>query len=201
MESFVQIKWDQKKYEGKLTYEEGDLVEVDLAESVDIGVGKPVDCLLARNYEEIYNFNGVVLARNDTRLLLFIPPTESDYRLQRRRYPRFDTKAKGWVTSCEAFHSKDLFDQQSVEIINLSLGGLAFRCNKELNSKHQFKLYIDLSYNQSGGTLCADVEIIHTRKANDYLYGCKVTGITSRNLYMLRRYLLQRQLEMLLESK
>ncbi|MCK9907439.1 hypothetical protein MXD63_46505, partial [Frankia sp. Cpl3] len=71
--------------------------EVVFAEQINVAAGDPVACLLTRNFEAIHNFEGVVLAREDHRLILFHSPTLIEFREQRRRYPRFDTDVKGWI--------------------------------------------------------------------------------------------------------
>lgn len=192
MDSIVQIKWGKKMYEGQVTYEEGDLVEVVFTEPISIAVGDPVNCILTRNYSEVQNIQGVVLGKDEKRLILFHSPTVTEFREQRRRYPRFDVDLQGRLVPADG--SGECW----VKVTNISLGGLAFHTQRNMAVKTSFKLSMDLP-DSHGREERVDLkgEIIHIRDQEKYLYGCKVTGINSKNLHVIRRYILNRQLEML----
>lgn len=196
MESILQIKVDEKIYEGNVTYEEGDLIEAVFSERIAFSAGESVNCLLTRSYEAVHSFQGVVLAREHNRLILFHPPTAVEFREQRRRYPRFDVKLAGWIRQLHMDASQITYRDTSIEIINIGLGGLAFRCEKQLPLNAVFVVYTELAeLNHGGDIMQARVQILHERAEKSFLYGCKIKEITSKNFHTLRKYILQRQLE------
>jgi len=197
MESILQVKRGKKMYEGKVTYEEGDLLEVVFEEEIDFSVGDPIPCMITRNYEQMNNFEGVILARDAHRLIIFHSPTAVEFKEQRRRYPRFDVLIEGWIRLPEAAATKQPLIDPMVEVINVSLGGLAFRFDQKLKVKTQLPIYIELyGKNREDGAVHARLEVLHTKEeGGSYLYGCKINEINSKNLLVLRKYLLQRQLE------
>jgi hypothetical protein len=83
-----------------------------------------------------------------------------------------------------------------IEIINIGLGGFAFRCEKQLPLNAVFVIYTELSgLNKQGEIVQARVQILHERAEKPFLYGCKIKEITSKHFHTLRKYILQRQLE------
>ncbi|WP_134685722.1 PilZ domain-containing protein [Brevibacillus migulae] len=197
MESILQIKRGKKMYEGKVTYEEGDLLEVVFEEEIDFSVGDPIPCMITRNYEQMNNFEGVILARDAHRLIIFHSPTAVEFKEQRRRYPRFDVSFDGWIRLPESDPAKHPLIDPMVEVINVSLGGLAFRYNEKLKVKTVMPFYMELyGKNRDDGVVNARLEILHIKEeGGSYLYGCRIIEINSKNLLVLRKYLLQRQLE------
>jgi c-di-GMP-binding flagellar brake protein YcgR len=197
MESILQIKRGKKMYEGKVTYEEGDLLQVVFDEQIDLPVGDPVNCMITRNYEEMHTFEGVILARDEKRLIVFHSPTAIEYKEQRRRYPRFDVSWKGWIRVPGTEKPKATLVYPSVNVVNVSLGGLAFRFDQKLPMKTRIPFYTELyGRNREEGEVKAHLEVMHMKdEADSYLYGCKIVEIDSKSLLTLRKYLLQRQLE------
>lgn len=84
-----------------------------------------------------------------------------------------------------------------VKVTNVSLGGLAIHTPEKLSVKTECKLTMELPDMRLDGRVELNAQIIHAREQEQYMYGCKVTGITAKNLHVLRRYILNRQLEML----
>lgn len=194
MDPIVQIKWGKKMYEGTVTYQEGDIVEVVFHEPLGAAVGDPVNCIITHNYSEVQNINGVVLAKDDKRIILFYSPTITEFREQRRRYPRFDVEVDGLIrVQAEDGTREELI----VKVTNVSLGGVAIESRERLQIKTPFRLAMELTGQRNEGRVELNAEIIHIREQERFLYGCKVTGISARSLHILRRYILNRQLEML----
>lgn len=198
MDSILQIKMGTKMYEGSVTYEEGDLIEAVFPDRLDLTVGDQLPCLMTNNYETINNFQAVVIAKDDNRIFLFHSPTAMEFREQRRRYPRFDMDVKGWIQyrSKDPAHPFDVCNHM-VDVINLSLGGLAFRTNKEVPSDSELLFFVELyGRNRQEGLVQANLQIIHERNdKGTFFYGCKIKSIRSRYLHALRKYILQRQLK------
>ncbi|RNB92350.1 PilZ domain-containing protein [Brevibacillus fluminis] len=190
MDSIVQIKLGKKMYEGQVTYQEGDVVEVVFSEPLTAQVGDPVSCLITHNYSEIQNFNGVILAKDDKRIILFYSPTATEFREQRRRYPRFDVNFDAVL---ERKQEDGSTNKLIVKVTNVSLGGLALHTSEKLASKTEYRISVQLP----DARVDLAVMNIYTREENGFHYGCKVTSISSKNLHVLRRYILNRQLEML----
>ncbi|UYZ13015.1 PilZ domain-containing protein [Brevibacillus sp. WF146] len=197
MESILQIRKGKQLFEGSVTYEEGDLIEAVFPDQVEVTVGEQLPCLRTSNYDTISNFEAVVLAKERNRLFLFHSPTVLEFREQRRRYPRFDMDVQGWIQ----YQSVDpaaanAFSYQKVDLVNLSLGGLAIRTNKPVPDERKLFFYVELyGRNRADGIVQADLQVIHERvEGPHYFYGCKIVGISSRYFHTLRKYLLQRQL-------
>jgi c-di-GMP-binding flagellar brake protein YcgR len=197
MESILQIRKGKQLFEGSVTYEEGDLIEAVFPDQVEVTVGDQLPCLRTSNYDTISNFEAVVLAKERNRLFLFHSPTVLEFREQRRRYPRFDMDVKGWIQYQPVDPAVDnVFSYQKVDLVNLSLGGLAIRTNKPVPGKRKLFFYVELyGRNRADGIVQAELQVIHERvEGPHYFYGCKIVGISSRYFLTLRKYLLQRQL-------
>lgn len=199
MDNFIQIKRGKKLVEGVVKYEQGDIVEARFEEVVDVSVGDPVSCMITRDLSEIYSFEGIVIAREPMRLIIFNPPTVLEYKEQRRRYPRYDVNLPGWIRVASSDVSKTGLADPKVEVINLSLGGLAFRYDQKLTPKTHVSFYSEL-YGRDSGIVQSKLEVVHVNEQDGYVHGCKVVDITGKSLHELRKYLLQRQLEELKHS-
>lgn len=194
MENFIQIKRGTKLIEGVVKYEQGDLVEARFEEEIDVSVGDPVSCMITRDLSEIYSFEGIVMAKEPKRLIIFNPPSVLEFKEQRRRYPRYDVNLPGWIRISSPAAPKLGLADPKVEVVNLSLGGIAFRFNQKLAPKSHVSFYSEL-YGRDEGIVQSKLEIIHVNDQDGYVHGCKIVDITSKSLHELRKYLLQRQLE------
>jgi len=198
MESILQIKRGNRVIEGNVTYEEGDLIEAVFPGQVDVTVGDQLPCLLTIDYESISNFEAVVVAKEKNRLFLFHSPTAVEFREQRRRYPRFDMELKGWI-QYPSQEPDSLFSvhSQMVDLVNLSLGGLALRSDKSIPEEQPIIFSAELyGRNRPDGVIKAELKIIHERIEDPHhLFGCTIKGINARHFHNLRKYILQRQIE------
>ncbi|GED59649.1 PilZ domain-containing protein [Brevibacillus formosus] len=198
MESIIQIRKGNRVIEGHVTYEEGDLIEAVFPGPLDVTVGDQIPCLLTADYETISTFEAVVVAKDKNRLFLFHSPTAAEFREQRRRYPRFDMEVKGWIQyptqEPDSFFS---VYSQMVYLVNLSLGGLAFRSDKQIPEDQQIVFSFELyGRNRPDGVVKTDLVIIHERiEGPNYFYGCTIKGINARHFHNLRKYILHRQIE------
>ncbi len=194
MEDIIQIKHGKKMIEGSVKYEQGDIVEAVFEEEIEISVGDPVSCMITRDLSEIYSFQGVVLAKEPKRLIIFNPPSVLEFKEQRRRYPRYDVTLPGWIRVVSQNTSKTGIADPKVEVVNLSLGGLAFRFEQKIAPKTQLTFYSEL-YGREKGIVQSKLEVIHINEQDGYVHGCKIIDITSKSLHELRKYLLHRQLQ------
>jgi c-di-GMP-binding flagellar brake protein YcgR len=198
MDRIIQIKKEKKVIEGTVIYEEGDLIEALFDSAPEISVGDQLPCLLTSDYETFSNFQGVVVAREKNRLFFFYSPTVTEFREQRRRYPRFDMDIKGWL-QYRAQEPVTLFSVNSlmVDLVNLSLGGLAFRSDRQVPADASLFFSAELyGRNRPDGVIKGEIQVIHEQqKAPYFLYGCTFRGLTGRYFHNLRKYILQRQLE------
>lgn len=198
MESILQIKQGNRMFEGSVTYEEGDLIEAVFPTKMEVAVGDQLPCLLTQDYETISNFEAVVVAKEQNRLFLFHSPTVVEFREQRRRYPRFDMNLKGWI-QYRTQKPASLFSvcSQMVDLVNVSLGGLAFRSDKPIPCEQPVYFSAELyGRNRPDGIIKTELKVLHERvEGSHYLFGCTIKGISARHFHNLRKYLLQRQLE------
>lgn len=198
MESMIQIKRGNRMVEGIVTYEEGDLIEALFSDETEVAVGDQLRCLLTPDYETISTFEAVVVAREKNKLFLFHSPTATEFREQRRRYPRFDMEIKGWLQYRTQEPASLLsLSNQMVDLLNLSLGGLAFRTEKELPIDQPFFFSAELyGRNRPDGVIKVEMQAIHTRLVGGHHhYGCTIKGISARHFHNLRKYILHRQLQ------
>jgi c-di-GMP-binding flagellar brake protein YcgR len=198
MTSILQIKMGKKMYEGNVTYEEGDLIEAVFSDNLEVTVGDQLRCLMTTHFETITNFEAVVIAKQENRVFFFHSPTALEFREQRRRYPRFDMDRKGWIQYQSPDTTRQLaVSAQMVDLVNLSLGGLAFRTSKPIPVDGELTFFVDLyGRNRPDGFVRASLKALHDKTDPPYyLYGCKITSIGSRSFLNLRKYILQRQLE------
>jgi len=201
MESLLQVKYAEHAYEGRVTYEEGDVIEVVFSETHAIPVGAALACTLLRMEDQRENFQGVVLARDDHRLVLFYSPTAQEFREQRRRYPRIPVDVKGWIRPENMEITSTIHVDPSVQVINISLGGLAFRYAKALEVGTKLGFYTELyGRHREDEAVLAKLEVTHVQEeSGSYVYGCKITELSAKDLRIIRKYLLERQLEQLAE--
>ncbi|WP_421616998.1 PilZ domain-containing protein [Brevibacillus sp. TJ4] len=197
MDRIIQIKKEKKTIEGTVIYEEGDLIEALFETAPEVVVGDQLPCLLTSDYETFVTFQGVVLARENNRLFFFYSPTVAEFREQRRRYPRFDMDLRGWLQYPAQEPTLFSINSLMVDLVNLSLGGMAFRCDRQVPSEAPLYFSAELyGRNRPDGVISGEIVIIHEQHKSPYfLYGCKFRGLTSRYLHNLRKYLLQRQLD------
>lgn len=198
MESMIQIKKGSRMIEGIVTYEEGDLIEALFPCDPEVMVGDQLRCLLTADYETISTFDAVVVATDNHKLFLFHSPTAAEFREQRRRYPRFDMDVKGWLQyRTQEPRSLLSLNNQMVDLLNLSLGGLAFRTDREIPNDQPLYFSAELyGRNRPDGLIKAELSIMHERFSPPYrLYGCTIKGIHARHFHNLRKYILHRQLE------
>lgn len=198
MESIIQIRKGNQVVEGQVTYGEGDLIEAVFPQQLEVTVGDQIPCLLIGDFETISNFEAVVVAKDKNRLFLFHSPTISEFREQRRRYPRFDMDVKGWV-QYPTQEPDSLFSvySQMAYLVNMSIGGLAFRVDKPVpvdkGIVFSFELY---GRNRPDGVVKTELNVIHERiEGPHYFYGCTIQSISARHFHNLRKYILHRQIE------
>ncbi|MGZ0052125.1 PilZ domain-containing protein [Brevibacillus gelatini] len=198
MESIIQIRKGNRVVEGQVTYGEGDLIEAVFPQQLEVTVGDQIPCLLIGDFETISNFEAVVVAKDKNRLFLFHSPTISEFREQRRRYPRFDMDVKGWV-QYPTQEPDSLFSvySQMAYLVNMSIGGLAFRVDKPVPVDQgivfSFELY---GRNRPDGVVKTELNVIHERiEGPHYFYGCTIQSISARHFHNLRKYILHRQIE------
>lgn len=194
MDSIIQVKIAKKLCEGTITYEEGDLIEASFPEELNVSVGDPLQCMITRNFTEINSFQGIILAKEPSRLIIFNPPSVIEFKEQRRRYPRYDVNVPGWIRVLTPDRGKNGLSDPKVEVVNLSLGGLAFRFDQKLAPKTNLTFYTEL-YGREEGVIQSHLEVIHINEEDGFVHGCKVVDMTSKSLHELRKYLLQRQLD------
>jgi len=197
MDTILKIKSGSKRYEGSVTYEEGDLIEAVFGDQPDLSVGDQLPCLMTTNDEVISRFEAVVIAKAGKRLFLFHSPTAVEFREQRRRYPRFDTDIQGWLEFPPEDRDRFGVANRAVRVINLSLGGIAIRSETPLPVDAEPLLFVELyGRNQADGLIRPRLQIIHERvDSSHYDYGCRIRTIRSQSFHNLRKYILQRQLE------
>lgn len=198
MDRIIRIKKEQKIWQGIVMYEEGELIEATFDDDPEVTAGEQLSCLVTSDYETFWRLQGVVVARDKNRLFLFCPPTPSEFREQRRHYPRFDMESKAWLHfSCPKPDESLAGKFMMVDLLNLSLGGMAFRSEKPVPLEVPLSFSAELyGRNRPDGVITGKVQLIHEHhKPPYYLYGGKFIEMPSRYFHNLRKYLLLRQLE------
>lgn len=182
-------------YEGRITYEEGDLVKAVFPQQINHAIGDQANCTITDETGEEYSFEGTILANEGNELLLFKPLEEWAEGRQNRRYPRFDVQLTGWMS----YPDED--EGAEIRVVNIGLGGFAFLYHQALPIKRSFTFrlnpYGHLQEATADTLIEATAEVVHIKEEAEYLHGCEITHIPEQSLHILRKYLLQRQMEKL----
>lgn len=178
---YIKISIRGEISQAALFFIEGELMNVIVKNPDQFNSGDTVVCLY-----ESQKFETKIIKKQDNNLYLFVPWFEALQDSERRRAARVSYVVEGQVHSGEK-HEK-------VRLIDLSVRGIGFSCEKKLlNTDLQV-----ISFMIEDVTNHFTIRIQNEQKLDDiYRYGGSFIGVSVKDLFYVRRYILNRQLEKL----
>lgn len=178
---------------GIVSYIEGDIIEVELMQSGYYKPGDPVKLT-------VYSNNGfLILASSvlavDVGILIVLNPPENQRLSQRRQYPRIQISDSGTLhyLSWNKEGKNKLQDPLSVNICNLSLGGIGFTMPTDPGTRTLMVAELELI----GGDMRCKVEILRKEPLPDGIFlGSRIIEIAPEHLVALRGFILRRQIKL-----
>lgn len=178
---------------GRISYMEGELIEIDLPQFGSYELGEPVKIVIYSS-EGLISFETTVIAKGDNSVFFVNSPDIQRRFLKRRQFPRLDISVGGFILSISdeaETRTKTLDPFEPMEVTNLSEGGVGFLSALELPKK--CLLYLELKFETS--FLCK-VDVVHTRFAErGFYYGCSFRDLPPQQKQALRAFILRKQIE------
>jgi len=178
---------------GVLTYAEGDLLEVEIAEYQDFELGESVKITIYSPVG-IHILQSSVIAKYEGAILIIHPPNHQSKFEDKRKYPRIATNKGGHIL--KIVRHEDLFvldEPLSFNLSNISLEGIGFILPKtELFSIHtKFHGELDLGYRFP----CIFMIVRKQVSEEGIFYGAELLEVSEEYERNLRAFILKQQIE------
>lgn len=164
-----------------LFFIEGELMNVVVMNPDQFNSGDTVICL-----HKSQKFETKIIKKQDNNLYLFVPWFAALQDSERRRAARVSYIADGQVQSGEK--------NERVRLIDLSIRGIGFSCENKLMNTELYRIIFMIDDVRNHFT----IGIQNEQKLDDvYRYGGSFIGVSVKDLFYVRRYILNNQLEKL----
>ncbi len=192
--SRVSVEKDAYIATGVVSYIEGDILEIELPQSKVYKPGDPVKLT-------VYSANGFLILPSsviakDHGVLIVLNPPENQRLSTRRQFPRIDVSDTGRLRSLRwsADGEDKLGEPTSIDVRNVSLGGIGFTLPSDLGMRAMMIADVELDIN--GGVPCR-IEIARkqTTEEGETYFGARFLDIESDHLNALRGYILRMQIK------
>ncbi|ANE45139.1 hypothetical protein SY83_00925 [Paenibacillus swuensis] len=175
---------------GILTYAEGDVIEVEIAEYKLFDLGKPVK-LTVYSKAGIYVFHTMVVAKDRGAIMVLNPPDNRKKFKEQRETTRVQVDCKGILLRDHA--SKDNPDNEPIALslknISLSGMGLAVYAYEPIPVGSQMSVRVDIGF-----PLTCRVEIIRCEFIGQgHYYGVRMLSLTSEQTSAIRAFIVKTQ--------
>ena len=184
---------------GTITYVEGDSIEIQLPQYKDFKLGDEVKAIIYTP-DGMISMHTSVIAKDIGAIVLIIP-TKLDNLLNKRKFPRVETKIPGCIysiTDASLKNTRDFTQPEPIFISNVSLGGIGF-ISDTLSIKDKSVLFLEMTFDQP---ILTTYEAIHVKKLEQGMYiGCRFTDLSIENSNTLRAFILKTQIEARFEMK
>ena len=178
---YIELVKQGKTSQAALFFIEGELMNVIVMDPDRFNSGDTVICL-----HKSLTFETNIIKKQENNLYLFVPWYDTLQDSERRRAARVAYVAQGKVQS----HQKS----ERVQLIDLSIKGLGFSCENKLMKAelHTITFTLDHARNHF------PIRIQNEREMEGaYRYGVSFIGVPVKDLFYVRRYILNSQLEIL----
>lgn len=182
MEYLIMRRLDQLVI-GQLLNIEGELMEVIITDETKVKVGDTWNCTYAS-----IPFKSKVLRKSSKQIYLYLPLFVERFPENKRKLPRIECEFPSYLYHVEG--GSFLF-KGSATLIDLTLKGFGFHSQDDFSESSCFSLHIQ------GSTLDIkpNIKIINKVKAEKgFRYGCKVLSYSNEDEFLLREYILSRQM-------
>ncbi|TVY09381.1 PilZ domain-containing protein [Paenibacillus cremeus] len=177
---------------GVLTYAEGDILEIEIAEYKAFKLGESVK-LTVYSPGGIYPFESTVVAIDHGALMVINPPQNRNLFAEKRESPRVNVSQSGKITSItKPFRIKQPLESQ-VELLvqNISVIGVGFKVLDMIDIPKLAKVDVSLDL---GFELACSVEIVRTEPLEvGCFYGAKYIDLPADKMNPLRAFVLKHQ--------
>ncbi|MFD2615629.1 PilZ domain-containing protein [Paenibacillus gansuensis] len=183
---------------GVLTYAEGDIVEVEIAEYKLFKLGSPVK-LTIYSPAGIHVFHSTVIARHNGAIMVINPPENKRKFRDKRESPRVPADRKGHFKSP---HESTLFSKGepvALQLKNVSLSGMGLTVfdYDRLPAGTRLDLTLDIGF-----TLECPVEVVRCEPLQQgFYYGVQLLDLTPEQSQGLRAFILRSQAETYFKTK
>jgi len=192
--SRVSVERDAYISTGVVSYIEGDIVEIELAQSKLYKPGDPVKLT-------VYSNNGFLILPSsiiakDHGMLMVLNPPENQRLSQRRQFPRIDVSDSGRIKALRwsAGGENKLEAPSSIDIRNLSVGGIGFTLPADPGMRALMIAELELDIN--GGMACTiEISRKQTTEEGDTYIGARFVEIEPDHQNALRGYILRMQIK------
>jgi c-di-GMP-binding flagellar brake protein YcgR len=180
---------------GVLTYAEGDIIEVEMADFKVFPLGEKVKVTIY-SPGGIYVFESNVVAKHQGSLMILNPPENQKKFAEKREHPRVQINESGFILSITDVRNNETKQLESpIELVvnNISVSGIGFTIQQMLELPKATKLEIEVNL---GFPLQCTAEIIRREKTEaGVYYGAQFPDLKGEKLNSLRAYVLKTQVE------
>lgn len=170
---------------GILTMAEGDLMEVEIGDYQRFDLGENVN-LTIYTPAGMFRVQTSIIAKDPGFLMVINPPENQRKFSEKREFPRVDVIRQGRLLSRE--------EPASIEMKNISLGGIGFAAHEELGLQVHGEAEVELDL---GFPLTCTVQIVRTENSPEGMpiYGARYIRFQEEKYNPLRAFILRAQIE------
>ncbi|MGD6818766.1 PilZ domain-containing protein [Metabacillus sp. 84] len=180
MEYITIVTKDHRTLTAGLHEIKGELMNVVVKDKTGISLGDKLTC----KYNQ-QSFHAYVLKQEEFNLYLYLPLQERKAPNERRRFYRHPCQLNGVITS-------EAGPERKVTIIDLSFNGFGFISTRPLTMNEAYSLQIFAGEE----VIHARISIQNTMTLPSSLYRCgsQIQFLSKENLFLLRKYIINEQL-------
>lgn len=176
---YIQLVKNQMIIQAALFSIEGELMNVIIKEADMYYVGDSIICLL-----ESHTIPTKVIKKKDNNLYLYIPWSEFQRLKERRRAVRIPLLADAQILSNS--------NRMTATILDVSIHGIGFECKDKLQMNEVYKIMFSIENN-------VNHFMVMIKNMQQSEVGYRIGGLfidaTEKDLFYIRRYILNQQLE------
>lgn len=185
---------------GVLTFAEGDIFEVEIAEHEVFALGEQVKVTIYSPVQ-LFNYTTTIVAKSHGAIVLIVPPDIRTKFGEKRTYPRVDLELISRVGAVRLDGSAVERAPDFCTITNISEGGVGIRLVSA--PAIPFQAEVDLAIELDFKLFCS-VQIVRAEENEEtetVTYGAEFVRINSKAQQALRAFILVKQLEKYYKSK
>lgn len=176
---YIQLLKNQVMNQAALFYIEGELMNVIVKEADKYHIGDSIICLL-----KSHKIPTKIIKKQENNLYLYIPWMELQGLKERRRAVRIPLHTNALLVSSS--------NRIEATILDVSIHGIGFECKNQLQMNEVYKMI----FNIEGKVNHFMVMIKNMQESGDiYRIGGIFINATEKDLFYIRRYILNKQLE------
>ncbi len=183
---------------GILTYAEGDIIEIEIAEFDLFKLGDPVKITIY-SLGGIYTLHTSVVAKDTGAIIIINPPENQKKFLGRREYPRVDTKSRGMIKAVslkESAQRQQLAQPLDIQVTNVSVNGIAFSLLQEGYEIRPNSHVLDVELD-AGVAIGCEIEVVRKESSDSGIYyGARILQFPKEKINAFRAFILRTQVQL-----